>query len=978
MLKQRRTLFCAIVLGLSSSSSVAFLVPRQAQTLKNAAPVNHGKHYRGHDRTATSSSNNKNNKKRTEGVPISAFTALQMFDGLFVEAAAAAETVASAAASTATSSSTQINSMGDFVTTVLPQVFDGDRLAALASAIDSLSPWNPDLPLLSRMVLLGPLPLAFWGHMYSLSFPREGYRDGLEPYPRGQYDPMKAKEYYAKHPKVVIQRFLEITRLSNRFLLGLLLDKYVFRNEAKMRPQRADELVDLINKLGPTAVKVGQALSVRSDLLPDEYIQALSSLQDQVPAFCSHEARQVLMKELGYDKVKDLEGISTANPIASASIGQVYRVKVKNGDDEPKYVAVKVQRPNVLSDIALDLHLVRELAPFYQKYIARAETELQSLVNEWGRGFIHELDYREEAKNTILFNKAMKERNLNAVMAPVVLQEYSSERILVTEWVEGTRIDRSEEKADIPRLCSVALNAYLVMLLELKSLHCDPHPGNLLRTTDGKLCILDFGMTLDVDPNLQYSLLEYIAHCSSDNYDKVPEDLVNMGFLQQDQLELVKESGLLDSLIYFLREIGKGGGVSGVTERVVADYRDRYPGMTDEQIRETARREMEGRMMNLAKKESIATELTTEVEELQRRNREAFTIPDWFVYTSRAFMTLEGVSLQADPSYSLVKSCFPYIAKRLVRDDSPRAQQALKDMLYGTGDTVSFSRLGELANGFSKYTATTSSVNSAIDVEVVASNRDSEKKRAEAEAAILLAKDSADVLLDPAGNLVQNLLMEEGALAASAQIKDELKRLLVDTPQQFRDTLPLGVGTFLPKLPIENSIEPFIKKTKNEEKALRLVEKLREIIANRSEESRSRNAFLGGMRHATGARLQTVSHQSGAAGMSISSSMNSLLNDLEPEQAALIVKELREHLPKYSKLVGLLGAKFIAKLLQKASDNIEMSLREVEKSDDPLLLVAARGLSSVSSTAARTIYRPPPSKAEQEEQVIAVLEGKRS
>jgi hypothetical protein len=445
-----------VLIGLGHRSSIAF-VPSQRSPLKNSAITQ--------STIATSTKDP------------AATSRLFLFDGLS-EVALAAEDVASAASATAASSTTQIHSMGDFVTTVLPQVFDTDRLSAMATVVDSLSPWNPELPLLTRLVLLAPMPLAFWGHMYSLSFPREGYREGLEPYPRGAYDPELAKEYYARHPKVVIQRFLEIARLSNRFLVGLVLDKYIFRSEAKMRQQRAEELVELINKLGPTAVKVGQALSVRSDLLPDEYIQALSSLQDQVPAFCNHQAKQVLLKELGYRKVNDLEGISTAKPIASASIGQVYKVKIQDGSKEGKYVAVKVQRPNVLSDIALDLHLVRALAPVYQKYIVRAETDMQSLVNEWGRGFIAELDYREEAKNTIQFNKAVQARNLNAVMAPVVVPKYSSERILVTEWVDGTRIDRSEDASDIPRLCSVALNAYLVMLLELKSLHCDPHPGN--------------------------------------------------------------------------------------------------------------------------------------------------------------------------------------------------------------------------------------------------------------------------------------------------------------------------------------------------------------------------------------------------------------------------------------------------------------------------------------------------------------------
>ena len=110
-------------------------------------------------------------------------------------------------------------------------------------------------------------------------------------------------------------------------------------------------------------------------------------------------------------------------------------------------------------------------------------------------GFIAELDYRKEAESTIRFTEEMKKRNLDAVSAPNVITKYSTEQILTTEWVEGVRIDQSDAE-DIPRLCACALNAYLVMLLELRSLHCDPHPGNLLRTKDGTLVILDFGMYL--------------------------------------------------------------------------------------------------------------------------------------------------------------------------------------------------------------------------------------------------------------------------------------------------------------------------------------------------------------------------------------------------------------------------------------------------------------------------------------------------
>jgi ABC1 atypical kinase-like domain len=307
--------------------------------------------------------------------------------------------------------------------------------------------------------------------LLTLSQPSENYRSGMEPYPRGLYDPIAARAYYARQPKLVAQRILQMLRLSNRFLLNIALDKYVTKREEQNRSQRADELLTLITKLGPTAIKVGQALSVRPDLIPTEYAAALSTLQDQVPPFPDEAAKKLLRSELGNERYQllGIDSKTKKGPVASASIGQVYKGSLGN-----KQVAVKVQRPNVLSEIALDLYIVREFAPLYQKFTGGA-TNLQALANEWGRGFIAELDYREEASNTIRFNEEMELRQLNAVCAPTVLTEYSTEQVLVTEWVDGTRLDQSDA-ADVPRLCSVALNAYLVMLLELKSLHCDPHP----------------------------------------------------------------------------------------------------------------------------------------------------------------------------------------------------------------------------------------------------------------------------------------------------------------------------------------------------------------------------------------------------------------------------------------------------------------------------------------------------------------------
>jgi predicted unusual protein kinase regulating ubiquinone biosynthesis (AarF/ABC1/UbiB family) len=471
------------------------------------------------------------------------------------------------------------------------------------SLIASVSPIDGSSGPIVAIMVTGALVFSF---LYQLSFPPVSFRDGLEPYVRGNYDPIQAIAYYNENNArrlAVLQRMLQVFRISNRFLLSLLLDKYLFRNEedTTVRTQRAEELLSVVTQLGPTAIKVGQALSVRADLLPAEYVATLSTLQDQVPPFDNDVALTILRQQLGNQRVQKLQitGISSSPssspPVASASIGQVYKGMIRDSgssSDTSKFVAVKVQRPNVLAEIALDLYIVREFfVPLYMALNRNVATDLRALANEWGRGFIAELDYRSEAANTIKFNKAMEQRQLAAVCAPTVLTEYSTEQILVTEWVDGTRLDRSNE-ADVPRLCAVALNAYLVMLLELKSLHCDPHPGNLLRTNDGRLCILDFGMTLDIDPNLQYSLLQYVAHLTSNDYSELPEDLVALGFLKPEKLDYARRSGILQPLQYFLKQIGQGGGASAVRERIFDEYREKFPDKTEDELRVEMRAEM--------------------------------------------------------------------------------------------------------------------------------------------------------------------------------------------------------------------------------------------------------------------------------------------------------------------------------------------------------------------------------------------------
>lgn len=213
-------------------------------------------------------------------------------------------------------------------------------------------------------------------------------------------------------------------------------------------------------------------------------------------------------------------------------------------------VAVKVQRPQVRSTICLDLFLMRLAAPLIRKRF-QLNSDLTALVDEWGLRFLAELDYLSEANNATFFNSKMSELNLSdAVFAPEVIQVATSDKVLTTRWIDGKRLDQitvedirgsnsiptdsgeeqwSNSNSEVLRLCKLALNTYLVMLCETGRLHADPHPGNLLRqNSDGRLCILDWGLVTTVEKEKQVALIEYIAHLTNEQWNDVPRDLVTL------------------------------------------------------------------------------------------------------------------------------------------------------------------------------------------------------------------------------------------------------------------------------------------------------------------------------------------------------------------------------------------------------------------------------------------------------------------
>ena len=234
----------------------------------------------------------------------------------------------------------------------------------------------------------------------------------------------------------------------------------------KNADMRAKELTALLTILGPSFIKIGQSLSIRTDLLSPAYVRGLKLLQDQVPAFSSDDAYAIIEEDLGMSVDEIFESIGK-EPVAAASLGQVYKGVLKSNG---KTVAIKVQRPDIMNQIALDMHLIREIGAVLKR-IFNLNSDLVGTVDTWGIGFVDELNYYDEAANAIRFTESMQTTPLaNVVFSPPVIEEFTSERVLVTEWVDGERLDKSDQK-DVTVLCSIAMNTYLTMMLETGLLH---------------------------------------------------------------------------------------------------------------------------------------------------------------------------------------------------------------------------------------------------------------------------------------------------------------------------------------------------------------------------------------------------------------------------------------------------------------------------------------------------------------------------
>ncbi len=450
-----------------------------------------------------------------------------------------------------------------------------------------------------------------------------------------RYDPIAIAQYYSKRPLQVLMRGIRIVWSFLLFALRLWWDKKT-GNSKKNQGKQAIQLREMLTQLGPAFIKIGQALSTRPDLVPPVYLEELTKLQDQLPAFANEIAYRFIEEELG-DRPENIYAELSPNPVAAASLGQVYKGKLKTGET----VAVKVQRPGLKESMGLDIYILRQLALWLvSTFKNRVKSDLVGIMDEFGARIYEEMDYTQEGRNAEKFRELYG--HLKDIYVPKIYWEYTGREVLTMEWVEGTKLTKlaelRQQGIDPTHLIEVGVNCSLRQLLEHGFFHADPHPGNLLATTDGKLAYLDFGMMSQVKPHQRYGLIEAVVHLVNRDFEGLAKDYVKLEFLTEDTD--------LTPIIPALAGVFGNALGSSVAE------------------------------LNF---KSITDQLSEVMYEYP------FRVPAYYALIIRSLVTLEGIAINVDPEFKVLSKAYPYVAKRLLTDSAPELRSSLRDLLFKEG-----------------------------------------------------------------------------------------------------------------------------------------------------------------------------------------------------------------------------------------------------------------------------------------------------
>jgi predicted unusual protein kinase regulating ubiquinone biosynthesis (AarF/ABC1/UbiB family) len=422
------------------------------------------------------------------------------------------------------------------------------------------------------------------------------------------------------------------------------------KKEARLQQQALWLRAQLIS-LGPAFIKIGQSLGTRADLLPLAYVKELATLQDQVPAYSTADAFARIESELGRPLHECFPEIDS-EPIAAASLGQVYRARLATGEE----VAVKVQRPDLERTISFDIAILYRLVKLTNRFLpsANENADWEGMLHEFYVTIFDEMDYVKEGRNADRFRYNF--HTWRAVRVPKVFWTHTRTRVLTMEFIRGTKVV-DVEGLKARRISAVKVNrllvkTYLKQLLEDGFFHADPHPGNLLVMDSGHLAFFDFGMVGRITPQLQTQMIDAFFHVVGRDVQGLGQDIINLNFLK--------------------------------------------PGVDPETVRPVVE-SLFTHYLNLRLGDVNFKELTYDLAEVIYDY--PFRLPANFTYVMRALMTLEGIGIVTDPGFSFFETAKPYAREFMLRREGKMFGQFLLDKLAGreSADShVAWSRVWKL------------------------------------------------------------------------------------------------------------------------------------------------------------------------------------------------------------------------------------------------------------------------------------------
>ncbi len=405
-------------------------------------------------------------------------------------------------------------------------------------------------------------------------------------------------------------------------------------NKERNQERQAVWLREKLIKLGPTFIKIGQSMGTRADLLPLPFVVELGTLVDQVPPFPNDIAFARIEHELGR-KINEVYAEFDLEPVAAASLGQVYRARLNTGEE----VAVKVQRPNLEATIKGDIVILKKVAKFAERFPQLNENaDWAGMLREFDTTIHEEMDYVAEGRNADQFRQNF--RNWSNIHVPTIHWALTTPKVLTMEFIHGTKVTDLEGQAqrniDPAKVNRLLIKTYLKQLLEDGFFHADPHPGNLLVMPDGRLAFFDFGMVGRITPELQAKMIDAFFHVVGKDPGGIAQDLIELDFLK--------------------------------------------PGTDPRSIRPVVER-MFAFHFDLKLKDVNFKELTYDLADVMYDY--PFRLPSNFTYIMRALMTLEGIGIVTDPEFNFFETAKPYAKEFMLKREGRDFRKLFVNKLMG-------------------------------------------------------------------------------------------------------------------------------------------------------------------------------------------------------------------------------------------------------------------------------------------------------